>query len=312
MNFILYVVIDELVCFSMRNIQILIRGYLLFVSAVFGMVVLYSILKVLTVSFLNRRSKASLADIDTLVILDMDGTLGLSLIPEEEALRKIFELTCRELNKNCNLEISAERLEHFYKKAKKAHYRMHYLKPKRHNKRLRLEIFLDTIQESNGVRFDSGFLDEIHNVYWDFFMSRAKSYPDTCKTLEQLMKKSIVVIATNNEDDEAEIKTKLFGLEAGKHYRYLFTSDSLGVCKPAPEFIEELISCLEKDLGQSVSDKRVVVVGDDPRVDFAWAKSIGATTIRVKKDLNASREPSKEEEKPDFTVDNVSDILDII
>lgn len=276
------------------------------------MVVLYSVLKVLTVGFLKRRTEAPQVDVDTLVILDMDGTLGYSLIPEEEALRKIFELTCSKLNKNCDLEISAEKMEQFYKEAKKAHYEMHFLKPKRHNKRLRLEIFLDKVQENNGVRFDSGFLDEIHNTYWDYFMAHAKSYSDTCGTLEELMKKSIVVIATNNEDDEAEIKRKLFKLEAGKHYRYLFTSDKLGVCKPAPEFLEELISCLEKDLGQSISNKRIIVVGDDPRVDFAWAKPIGATTIRIKNDLNAKRKPSNEEEKPDFTVDKISDILDII
>ncbi len=263
-------------------------------------------------SFLKRREKNPKVDGETLVILDLDGTLGYSLIPEEEAFRKIFELTCRKLNRNCDLEIGTEKMEQFYKEAKKTHYELHYLKPKRHNKRLRLKIFLDKIQENNGVRFDSGFLDEIYKVYWDYFGAHAKSYPDTCKTLEKLMEKSIVVIATNNEDEEAEIKKKLFGLEAGKHYKYMFTSDRLGVCKPAPEFIEELMGCLEKDLGHSVSNKRVVVVGDDPRVDFAWAKPIGAVTIRVKKDLNASREPSSEEEKPDFTVDNVSDILDIV
>lgn len=32
-GFILFDIVDELVCFSMRNIQILIREYLLFVSA---------------------------------------------------------------------------------------------------------------------------------------------------------------------------------------------------------------------------------------------------------------------------------------
>ncbi|MGQ9721755.1 MAG: HAD family hydrolase [Candidatus Jordarchaeum sp.] len=261
---------------------------------------------------MKKRLKKSQVNGETLVILDLDGTLGYSLIPEEEAFRKIFELTCKRLNKYCDLEISADEMEQFYKDAKKTHYELHFLKPKRHNKRLRLKIFLDKVQENNGVVFDSDFLDEIYNVYWDYFMAHAKSYPDTCKTLERLMKKSIVVIATNNEDDEAEIKRRLFGLEAGKHYRYLFTSDRLGVCKPAPEFLEELIGCLEKDLGESISNKRIIVVGDDPRVDFAWAKPIGATTIRVRKDLNAKREPSNEGEKPDFTVDNVSDILDLI
>lgn len=259
-----------------------------------------------------KTQKDSQADDEKLVILDIDGTLGLSLIPEEEAIRRIFRLVCLEANKGCDSKISEEEVENFYKQAKKEHYELYPLKPKRHNKRLRLRIFLNKVQEHNGVRFGSSFLNKLHKFYWDYFVAHAKPYPDTCKTLEELMKKSIVVIATNNEDKETEIKTKLFGLEAGKHYRYLFSSEQLGVCKPAPEFIEKLIHLLEEDLGQQVSCKRVFVVGDDPSKDFAWAKSIGAITIRIKKDLHADREPNNEEEKPDYTVDNISEILDII
>jgi len=264
------------------------------------------------VNSLKTRTKVSQADDDKLVILDIDGTLGLSLIPEEEAFRKIFGLVCREVNKDCDTRISEKEVEQFYKQAKKEHYEMYPLKPKRHNKKLRLRIFLDKIQENNGLEFASNFLDKLHKVYWDYFVAHAKPYPDTCKTLEELMQKSIVVIATNNEDKETKIKTKLFGLEAGKHYRYLFSSEQLGVCKPAPEFIEKLIQRLEEDLGKPISCKRVFVVGDDPSKDFAWAKSIGAITIRIKRDLHANREPSNSDEKPDYTVDNLSELLDII
>ncbi|GEM_PF-2025193 len=267
--------------------------------------------KVLAVIFLTRRSDTSRVDDDTLVIFDIDGTLGLSLIPEEEALRKVFELVCREVNRS-GLELSEEEVEEFYRQAKREHYERFPLKPERHNKRLRLKIFLDKIQENNGVRFPPGFLDRIHDLYWECFKARAKAYPDTCRTLEELMRRSTVVIATNNEDEETEIKMRLFGLERGKHYECLFTSERLGVCKPAPEFVEKLVRCLEEDLGHSVSGKRVVVVGDDPRVDFAWAKAIGATTIRVKRDLHAEKEPSCAEEEPDHTVSSISEILRLI
>lgn len=261
---------------------------------------------------LKRRLNASQVDDNKLVILDIDGTLGWSLIPEEEALRKIFGLVCCEVNKDCGLRISEKEVEQFYKMAKKEHYELYPLKPKRHNKWLRLRLFLDKVQEINGLKFASNFLDKLHKFYWDYFSTHAKPYPDTCKTLEELMRKSIVVIATNNEDKETEIKMKLFGLEAGKHYRYLFSSEQLGACKPSLEFIEKLIQRLEANLGQTVSHKRVFVVGDDPSKDFAWAKSIGATTIRIKKDLCANREPKNSDEKPDYTVDNISEILKII
>jgi FMN phosphatase YigB (HAD superfamily) len=203
-------------------------------------------------------------------------------------------------------------VEQFYKQAKKEHYEMYPFKPERHNKWLRLRLFLDKIQKNNGLKFAPNFLDKLHKFYWDYFVAHAKPYPDTRKTLEELMQKSIVVIATNNEDKETELKMKLFGLEAGKHYRYLFSSEQLGVCKPAPEFLEKLLQRLEESLGQPVSRKKVFVVGDDPSKDFAWAKSIGATTIRIRKDLHANREPRSPDEKPDYTVNNLSEILDII
>lgn len=284
------------------------RGILVIRSYVSGLrYVLDWLLKVLAVD----SSKCSQAVDGKLVILDVDGTLGLSLIPEEEALRKIFGLVCREANRGFGLRISEREVEQFYNQAKREHYEMYPFRPERHNKWLRLKLFLDKVQTCNGLRFAPNFLDELHRFYWDYFLSHAKPYPDTCRTLEELMRKSIVVIATNNEDKETEIKLKLFGLEAGKHYNYLFSSEQLGVCKPAPAFVERLVQRLE-ELGHSVSRKKVFVVGDDPGKDFAWAKSIGAITIRIRKDLYANKEPSSPDEKPDYTVDNISEILEII
>lgn len=265
-----------------------------------------------TVVFSKKGTGVFQSDGDTVVIFDMDGTLGLSLIPEEEAFRKVFELTCQEASRSYGSRVSLEKMEQFYRQAKREHYELYPLKPRRHNKRIRLRLFLEKVQQNNGIRFASEFLDKIHDFYWKHFVARARPYPDTHKTLEMLNRKSIVVIATNNEDEETELKMKLFGLEPGKHYRFLFSSERLGVCKPAPEFLERLIQCLEEDLGQPVTGKRIFVVGDDPRSDFAWAKSIGAITIRVRKDLHAEREPTCDDEKPDYTVNNISEILDII
>jgi len=61
-----------------------------------------------------------------------------------------------------------------------------------------------------------------------------------------------------------------------------------------------------------VSVEQVIIVGDDPKNDIAWARTVGAKAIRVKKDLLAKHDPSNEAEEADHVIENLSELLNIL
>ncbi|MEM4446285.1 MAG: HAD family hydrolase [Candidatus Jordarchaeales archaeon] len=244
-------------------------------------------------------------------LLDLDGTLGLSLIPEEDAILETLDFIASEVARRFNKKIDRGTLYDLYVETKKEQYRLYPLNPKRHDKNLRWEMLLRKLGEKLGCKISEELFEDVKKVYWNLFESKARPYPDTHETLEKLMEKFNVVIVTNNDYAEAKKKIKLFGLEEGKHYDVLVTSEDFNVCKPSREFLEKLIPFLEEKLGRRVKPEHIVVVGDDPINDIAWAKSAGLKAIRVKRDLLAPREPNNEKEKADYDIEKLFELLEI-
>lgn len=245
-------------------------------------------------------------------MLDLDGTLGLSLMPEEEAISETLKFISKEINRQFGISLDDKKLHDLYKEVKKEQYRIHHLKPKRHDKNLRWEMLLRRLEDFLKFKLPGEFYEKVKEHYWSVFDSKAKPYPDTLETLEKLMKKFNVVIVTNNDYTEAKRKIKLFGLKKGKHYDALVTSDDFNVCKPSPEFLKKLFPFLEQVLKRKVAPEHIIIVGDDPKNDIAWARSIGAKAIRVKRDLLAKLEPSNSIEQADYVIENISELLKIL
>jgi len=246
------------------------------------------------------------------LLLDLDGTLGLSLIPEEDAISETLKFISEELAKRLGRTIDEEEMRTLYKETKNEQYKIYHLNPKRHDKNLRWMMLLHKLENKLGVRLPESFYEEVKERYWSVFESKAEPYPDTKETLEKLMEKFTVVIVTNNDYAEAQKKIKLFGLKEGEHYDALVTSEDFNVCKPSPEFLKKLFPFLEQKLSRIVRPEHIVIVGDDPKNDIAWARTIGAKAIRVKRDLLAKHDPSNESEKADHVIENLSELLKIL
>lgn len=243
--------------------------------------------------------------------MDLDGTLGLSLIPEEDAILETLDFIASEVARRFNKEIDKDTLYNLYVETKKEQYASYPLNPKRHDKNLRWEMLLRKVGEKLGGEIPKELFEEVKRFYWSVFESKARPYPDTHETLEKLMEKFNVIIVTNNDYAEARRKIRLFGLEEGKHYDALVTSEDFNVCKPSPEFLKKLIPFLEEKLKRKVKPEHIIVVGDDPINDIAWAKSAGLKAIRVKRDLLAPREPNNEREKADYDIEKLFELLKI-
>ncbi|MBS7287415.1 MAG: HAD family hydrolase [Candidatus Freyarchaeota archaeon] len=247
-----------------------------------------------------------------MLLFDLDGTLGLSLIPEEDAILETLRFISSELTKRLGKTINERALHALYKETKSEQYRVYHLNPKRHNKNLRWEMLLRKLEDKFKIKFSEEFFENVKEHYWSVFESKAKPYPETQETLEKLMEKFAVVIVTNNDRAEAKRKLKLFGLREGEHYDVLVTSEDFNVCKPSPEFLERLFPFLEKKLSRRVNPGHVVIVGDDPKNDIAWARAVGARAVRVKRDLLAEHEPSSEMEKADHVIENLLELFKVL
>ena len=247
-----------------------------------------------------------------ILVLDLDGTLGLSLIPQEIAFNNAFFLIKEELEKFCSIKL--EQIRKSYSLAKRKLYRKYPFLPSRHDKNLRLEQTLAEIEKiSNDVKIADGkLLEKVKKCYWDTFHKEAAAYPDTHRTMEELMDKLTVIIFTNNGLEEAELKRRIFELEEHKHFDVFVCSEELGVCKPGHGFYEKFSELLKQKYKINISENKVYMVGDDPEADIRIANEVGAISILIKKDLLANKEPSKEIEKPDYVIFEINEIIKII
>jgi putative hydrolase of the HAD superfamily len=92
--------------------------------------------------------------------------------------------------------------------------------------------------------------------------------------LEQLSKRHVIHIASNAGDsDESDIRKALDRAGIGKYIREIFCFKRLGVKKPSPEFFRAVLSVL------SCSPSDIVMVGDHPESDAAWAIGNGASAV---------------------------------
>ena len=91
----------------------------------------------------------------------------------------------------------------------------------------------------------------------------------------------------------------------GRYFPVIASSAELGSAKPDPAIFRwalEQAGCRPEN---------AVMVGDRLDNDIRPAKKLGMKTIRIRKGLAIYMKPSCEAEVPDFTVDNLSQILSI-
>jgi FMN phosphatase YigB (HAD superfamily) len=248
-----------------------------------------------------------------LLLIDMDGTLGFSLIPEERAIQAALDWVSKEVSKLAEHLISEEEIMQLYRQIKTMQYKQYPLQTRRHDKRLRFTLLLATLSRDRHLVFPEKTIDKIMNVYWQVFQANAAPYPETHSTLEALKQRHRVVLITNNGKYEGEKKREIFGLKPTKHYDLFITSEELGgTCKPSQEYFKRVMRQIRSSLGIDVPANKIAIIGDDPSGDITLANMCGVMSIRVKKDLHSSEQPKNDLEKASAEIDEISELLNLL
>ena len=248
-----------------------------------------------------------------LLLIDMDGTLGFSLIPEEMAISAAIKWISEEISKLVGTPVSEEEIKQIYKQIKLKQYKLYPLQTKRHDKTLRFTLLLEEISHTKRIKMPRRMVDDAMQVYWHVFEGNAAPYPSTHSTLETLKQRHKVVIITNNGKYEGEKKRKIFGLEPDKHYDLFITSEELGgTCKPSDAYFDRVLKRVKSSLRIDVPLERIVIIGDDPGGDITLANMVGVQSIRVKKDLHSSEEPKNDLEKASREINEVKELLELL
>lgn len=248
-----------------------------------------------------------------LLLIDMDGTLGFSLIPEEHAINSALRWVSEEVTRIAGYPISEEEVIRLYRQIKIKQYKQYPLQTKRHDKRLRFTLLLEELSRSRHIELPANMIKKIMKIYWQVFQAEAAPYPKTHSTLEVLKQRHKVVVITNNGKYEGEKKRKIFGLELTKHYDLFITSERLGgTCKPSEEYFKRVMQQIKSSLGINVPTDRIAIIGDDPSGDIALANMCGVLSIRVKKDLHSSEQPKNDLEKACVEINEINELLKLL
>jgi len=246
----------------------------------------------------------------------MDGTLGYSLIPQNQAEKAALEFILewmrqQYLDSKDPLDLDLEQLKQYYRQTKANIYQEFGVLPQRHDKRLRFQRLLGELCKTKNFDYSDAFLDRTMIRYWETFENEAKVFKDTYETLKRLQKDFLLIILTNNCFDEAHRKLKVFGLEVGTHYDILVTAECLGCCKDAKGCFEYVQEYLEKYYNLNLIPNRIVVVGDEFS-DVVFANKAGLTSVRIKQDLFVEKTPNNSLEEPNYTINTLSELIPIM
>lgn len=130
-----------------------------------------------------------------------------------------------------------------------------------------------------------------------------KLYPDTKMILEALSKKYKLGVIANQS---LGTKERLDNWNIGKYFDVVVASAEAGWAKPDLKIFNlalEQAGCKPND---------AVMIGDRLDNDIVPAKQIGMKTVWVRQGFAKYQIICNESEQPDFIIDSISDILDIL
>ncbi|MEM2875718.1 MAG: HAD family hydrolase [Candidatus Bathyarchaeia archaeon] len=142
------------------------------------------------------------------------------------------------------------------------------------------------------------------------YTSKIKLREDAKNVLGKL-KKTHSLILCSDTTGVARNVVKEFGLS--RYFDYMFFSCDIGFLKSEEEFWRRCLSIIQcKNPGE------LFVVGDSPATDVYWPKKIGMHTVLIRRGEISSpddwvdRPKGLPDEEPEYTVEKLSDVLDVI
>ena len=130
-----------------------------------------------------------------------------------------------------------------------------------------------------------------------------KLYPDAPAVIKALSEKYELGIIANQLEGLKE-RLKAFGLL--EHFKYIISSWDVKVMKPDIRIFKHALdkaNCIPQD---------ACMIGDRLDNDILPAKSLGMKTVWIRQGFGALQKPLSESEEPDFTVNELSELLDIM
>ncbi len=224
--------------------------------------------------------KAVLLDVDN-TILDFNVCAKVSM----QAVFRDFGLTYKEEMFPVFLEVNGKLWEEIEKEQLK----------REELYKIRWKLIFEAlgIEGPDSVRVDEAFRKYI-----------AESAEPVCGAhalLRYLSGKYTLCIASNASRARQEKRLANAGML--QYTDHLFTSEEIGHPKPEKAFFDACLAALP-----GVKREEIVVIGDSLTADIAGGKGSGLKTIWY----NYNREPAPESTVPDYTVDTLSEILNIL
>lgn len=137
-------------------------------------------------------------------------------------------------------------------------------------------------------------------VYYNIDFNTLELYPDARKTLAELRKKYKLILVTFG--NKIQQNKKIDALAIRKYFSNVYIDDKNNKEEPFSEILK--INGFKPD--------EIIVVGDRIDNEIKIANKLGMETIRVTKGKYKYLEPKDEDEQPDYQVNNVEEIIDII
>lgn len=128
-------------------------------------------------------------------------------------------------------------------------------------------------------------------------------YPDVKEILKVLSQKYKLGIIANQS---AGTQERIDNWEIGKYFDAVVASAEAGVSKPDLKIFE--IALKQADC----SPKNAVMIGDRLDNDIAPAKKLGMKTVWVRQGFAKYKSITDESEKPDYIIEAIESILDIL
>ena len=231
------------------------------------------------------------------IFLDVGNTLRIVVEDEEfqaESKRQLVELTGAQMSPDEFFELLEERYKVLRKRAKEQLIEAS-------EKEMWTQWMLPDFPVEKVAPL-SGRLTRL----WRDSDGRRVARPDVKSTVIELYKRGYILGIIANTITETEIPDWLETDGLTDYFKAVILSSKVGFRKPGPEIYWEAAKRIE------VEPEHCVYVGDNPVRDVEGGRKAGyGMLIVLHEPATLKKEPQKSEYKPDYNIQNLSELLDI-
>jgi putative hydrolase of the HAD superfamily len=141
------------------------------------------------------------------------------------------------------------------------------------------------------------------SMYLDGPFLGRRLFADTHDTLKWLGAAGYRLAVITNRGHGGEVfleELHAYGLR--DPFDVIVSSDQVGYRKPHPRIFEAALETMDLEAAE------MAMVGDRPEADIAGANRLGMPSIWIRKVTPADRVPTAEDQRPDYTIDELSEL----